>query len=290
MSALELARLQFATTTIFHFFFVPVSIGLAFYVAVCQTLHYRTGREVYARQVAFCGKLMLISFAVGVVTGHHPGVPVRHELVASTRASSATSSARRWRWRALAAFFLESTFLGLWIFGKGRVSPAGAPRVDLARLDSARCSRRSSSSPPTRGCSIPVGYKMVHGRPRLTASGPSSRTTRRSAAFAHVLLRGAHHRGRSSSLAVAACQLRVAATRSSVFGARGRGSPLPIVAVGVVGGFVVGDQLALLLVEQQPMKMAAAEALFETEQPAGVLASSPPATSRANPGRTRTAT
>ena len=98
MTALDLARLQFATTTIFHFFFVPLSIGLAFYVAVCQTLHYRTGKEIYARQVHFFGKLMLISFAVGVVTGIIQEFQFGMNW-SSTRASSATSSARRSRWR-----------------------------------------------------------------------------------------------------------------------------------------------------------------------------------------------
>ena len=69
MTTLELARLQFGIVTVFHFLFVPVTIGLSLYTAVCQTLALRTGREVYRRMTAFWGKLMLISFAVGVVTG-----------------------------------------------------------------------------------------------------------------------------------------------------------------------------------------------------------------------------
>ena len=69
VTALDLDRWQFAITTIFHFLFVPVSIGLALYVAICQTLQYRTGKEMHARQVMFWGRLLLISFAVGVVTG-----------------------------------------------------------------------------------------------------------------------------------------------------------------------------------------------------------------------------
>ena len=69
MTALELARLQFGIVTVFHFIFVPLSIGLAFFVAMLQTAHYRTGKAVYVRMTRFWGKLMLISFAVGVVTG-----------------------------------------------------------------------------------------------------------------------------------------------------------------------------------------------------------------------------
>ena len=69
MSALDLARWQFGVTTVFHFIFVPLTIGLAWFVAVFQTLWYRTGDEVYVRLTHFFGKLMLISFAIGVVTG-----------------------------------------------------------------------------------------------------------------------------------------------------------------------------------------------------------------------------
>ena len=69
MSTLDLARSQFGVTTLFHFIFVPMSIGLALFVAVCQTLHYRTGREVYLRMTRFWGKFLLISMAIGVVTG-----------------------------------------------------------------------------------------------------------------------------------------------------------------------------------------------------------------------------
>ena len=133
MTALDLARMQFGITTIFHFFFVPVSIGLAFYVAICQTRHYRTGKEFYARQVKFFGQALpdlvrrrrgdrvIQEFQFGMnwsqysrFVGDIFGAPLAME--------------------GLAAFFLESTFIGLWIFGKGRLSAARAPGDDLARL------------------------------------------------------------------------------------------------------------------------------------------------------------
>ena len=151
MSALELARLQFGITTLFHFLFVPLSIGMAFYVAVCQTLHYRTGSEIYGRQVTFWGKFLLISFAVGVVTG----------IVQEFQFGMNWSSYSRFvgdvfgaplAMEGLAAFFVESTFIGLWLFGKGRLSPRCTWRRSGASR-SARCCRPTSSSPPTRGCS-----------------------------------------------------------------------------------------------------------------------------------------
>ncbi len=152
MTALDLARLQFGTTTIFHFFFVPVSIGLAFYIAICQTRHYRTGNEIYARQVTFFGKLFLISFAVGVVTG----------LIQEFQFGMNWSQYSRFvgdifgaplAMEGLAAFFLESTFIGLWIFGRGRISPRLHLVDDLARRRSAARCRPGSSSRRTRGCS-----------------------------------------------------------------------------------------------------------------------------------------
>ncbi|TKI92778.1 cytochrome ubiquinol oxidase subunit I, partial [Bacillus cereus] len=69
METLELARIQFASTTIFHYFFVPLSIGLAFIIAIMQTLYVVKGQEVYKKMAKFWTQLFLINFAVGVVTG-----------------------------------------------------------------------------------------------------------------------------------------------------------------------------------------------------------------------------
>ena len=69
MDALALARLQFAVTTVYHFFFVPLTLGLSILVAIMETLYVRTGNETYKRMTKFWGKLFLINFAVGVVTG-----------------------------------------------------------------------------------------------------------------------------------------------------------------------------------------------------------------------------
>ena len=80
MDPLTLSRWQFGITTVYHFLFVPLTIGLAFTVAGFQTAWYRTGKDEYLRLTRFFGKLFLINFAMGVVTGHRPGVPVRHEL------------------------------------------------------------------------------------------------------------------------------------------------------------------------------------------------------------------
>src|SRR5271157_5795287 len=117
----ELARWQFATTSIYHFLFVPVTIGLAFLVAVLQSTWYRNDNPVFRRLTRFFGTLLLINVAVGVVTG----------LVQEFEFGMNWSNYSRLvgnvfggplAMEGLLAFFVESTFLGIWIFGWNRIS------------------------------------------------------------------------------------------------------------------------------------------------------------------------
>ena len=263
MTALDLARLQFATTTIFHFFFVPLSIGLAFYVAVCQTLHYRTGKEIYARQVAFFGKLMLISFAVGVVTGIIQEFQFGMNWSQYSRFVGDIFGAPL-AMEALIAFFLESTFLGFWIFAKGRVSPkTHLVSIWLVSIGSALSAFFIIAA--NSWMQHPVGYKMVNGKPQLDSIWAVVTNNTAIAAYLHVLFAAAVT-GTFVVVGVAAFQIR-RGHEVALF-SRAVRIAVPIMAVGVIGGFLAGDQLALLLVKQQPMKMSAAEALFESEAPA----------------------
>ena len=116
MDALELARWQFGITTVYHFLFVPITLGLGFLVAGLQTAWYRTDNDKYLRATKFFGKLFLINFAMGVVTG----------IVQEFQFGMNWSSYSRFvgdifgaplAIEGLLAFFLESTFLGAWIFG-----------------------------------------------------------------------------------------------------------------------------------------------------------------------------
>ena len=128
MSAVDLSRLQFATTTIYHFLFVPLTIGLAFLTAILQTLWYRKGHPEHLRLTRFFGTLLVINVAVGVVTG----------LVQEFQFGMNWSSYSRFvgdvfgtpLYLGLAAFFLESVFLGVWLFGWDRLSK----RVHLATI------------------------------------------------------------------------------------------------------------------------------------------------------------
>ena len=263
MTALDLARLQFATTTIFHFFFVPLSIGLAFYVAVCQTLHYRTGKEVYARQVAFFGKLMLISFAVGVVTGIIQEFQFGMNWSQYSRFVGDIFGAPL-AMEALIAFFLESTFLGFWIFAKGRVSPkTHLVSIWLVSIGSALSAFFIIAA--NSWMQHPVGYKMVNGKPQLDSIWAVVTNNTAVAAYLHVLFAAAVT---ATFVVVGVAAFQIRRGHEVALFSRAVKVAVPIMAVGVIGGFLAGDQLALLLVKQQPMKMSAAEALFETEAPA----------------------
>ena len=129
MSALELARWQFAVTTLYHFLFVPVTIGLAWFVAGFQTAWHRTGGERWLRLTRFFGRLFLINFALGVVTGIVQEFQFGMNWSAYSRYVGDIFGAPL-AIEGLAAFFLESTFLGLWIFGWDRLKP----RVHLAAI------------------------------------------------------------------------------------------------------------------------------------------------------------
>ena len=120
MDVLELSRLQFASTTIFHYLFVPMSIGLALIIAIMQTIYHRTGNEKYKKMTKFWGTLFLINFAVGVVTG------ILQEFQFGMNWSTYSRFVGDVFGPSLAiegllAFFMESTFIGLWVFGWNRL-------------------------------------------------------------------------------------------------------------------------------------------------------------------------
>ncbi|MBB0991180.1 cytochrome ubiquinol oxidase subunit I, partial [Dietzia sp. SLG510A3-30A2] len=120
MDVVEIARWQFGITTVYHFLMVPLTIGLGAMVAVMHTVWVRTGQEKFLRMTKFWGKLYLINFILGVATG----------LVQEFQFGMAWSEYSRFvgdvfgaplALEGLLAFFLESTFLGVWIFGWGRL-------------------------------------------------------------------------------------------------------------------------------------------------------------------------
>jgi cytochrome d ubiquinol oxidase subunit I len=263
MNALELDRLQFGVTTLFHFIFVPMSIGLAAWVALCQTMWYRTGKDVYLRMTRFWGKLMLISFAIGVVTGIVQEFQFGMNWSRYSRYVGDVFGAPL-AMEGLAAFFLESTFIGLWIFGWGRLKPkvhlACAWLVSIGTLLSAFFILAANS-----WMQHPVGYTINHATGRAEMKSIWAVLTNSTVlwAFPHTIL-GAFTTGGALVLAVSAWNL-LRGRHRDVF-ARSAGIVLPITLVAAIGVAAVGHGQGVLMEKQQPMKMAAAEALWTTKK------------------------
>ena len=121
LDAVTVARWQFGVTTVYHFVLVPLTIGLSLLVAIMQTAWHRTGKEYWLQATRFFGKLLLINFALGVATGIVQEFQFGMNWSEYSRFVGDIFGAPL-AVEALLAFFLESTFLGLWIFGWGRLS------------------------------------------------------------------------------------------------------------------------------------------------------------------------
>lgn len=265
MTSLDLARWQFGITTVYHFLIVPVSIGLAAWAAYCQTRWYRSKDEHWLRATKFWGKLLLISFALGVVTG----------IVQEFQFGMNWSNYSRFvgdifgaplAMEGLAAFFVESTFLGLWIFGWGRLSE----RVHLACIWAVAGSTALSAFfilAANSWMQHPVGYEMVDGKPELTSIFAVLGNSTALYAFAHTLLAAAITMS-MLVISISAWHL-LRGNENEVFG-RSLRVALPLLAVAATVTVIVGHFNGILMTEQQPMKMAAADAVFETKDGAGL--------------------
>ncbi|MDL2226595.1 cytochrome ubiquinol oxidase subunit I [Deltaproteobacteria bacterium OttesenSCG-928-M10] len=121
MDPIVLSRLQFALATFFHFLYVPLTLGLAFYIAIMETRYVRTGDEMYKSQAKYWGRIFLINFALGVVTG----ITLEFQFGTNWAGYSAAVGdifGSLLAIEATAAFFLESTFIAVWAFGWNKVS------------------------------------------------------------------------------------------------------------------------------------------------------------------------
>ena len=261
MRALDLARWQFAVVTIFHFFFVPVTIGLGVVVASMQTLAYRRKDAVWEQLTRFFGRLFLINLAVGVVTGivleFQFGMNWSSYSVFVGNIFGAPLAIE-----GLLAFFLESTFVGLWIFGRGRLSP----RVHLATIWLTSAGTVLSAFfilAANSWMQHPVGYTLVHDKAVLTDFWAVLGNSTLWAAFLHTVTAAFVTAG-ALVLAICAWQIRRDRDRPAFVRAAGFASVFSLVSVLVTS--VAGDLQGRLMDSQQPMKMAAAEALYTTRR------------------------
>jgi cytochrome d ubiquinol oxidase subunit I len=263
MSELDLARLQFAMTSIYHFLFVPVTIGLAFLTAILQTAWHRTGREDYLRLTRFFGVLLLINVAVGVVTGLVQEFQFGMDWSAYSRTVGGVFGAPL-AMEGLAAFFLESTFLGVWVFGWEKLPP----RIHLAAVWMVALGSTLSAAfimAANSWMQHPVGYKMTSdGQAELSSIGAVLTNPVFIRGYLHVLL---------ASVVTASCvMLAVAAwhlrrdKQPDAFKPAAR-LALVVLAPAIILAMLVGSELGVTEDKYQPMKIAASEAQWDTCQP-----------------------
>jgi len=268
VDALDVARWQFAILTVYHFLVVPLTIGLVPLVAIMQTMWHRTGKESWLRLTRFFGKLMLINFALGVVTGIVQEFQFGMNWSDYSRFVGDVFGAPL-AIEGLAAFFLESTFLGLWVFGWDRLSK----RVHLATIWMLAIGVNLSAFFILAANSFmqhPVGviYNEATQRAELTSiwallTNPTALVT-----FPHVIA-GSWLVAGGFVLAVSAWHLGRPDREVDLFRPAFRLGLVAVLLAGI-GVVVTGHIQGQIMVEQQPMKMAAAEALCTTEKGAGL--------------------
>jgi cytochrome bd ubiquinol oxidase subunit I len=261
MDVLWLSRLQFAAATFFHFLFVPLTLGLSILIAIMETIYVRTGDEEYKRMAKFWGKLFLINFAIGVVTG----ITLEFQF--------GTNWSRYSRYvgdifgsllaiEASVAFFLESTFIAVWAFGWNRLSPkAHAISIWLVAVASSLSAVWILIA--NAWMQHPVGFVIRNGRAELTdflavvTQSAAVHQLIHTVSGAYILSGffvmgvSAYHLLRKQNTAFFTKSFRLALSFALIFS-----------IVEVVQGHANGAKVAAF----QPTKLAAMESLWETKK------------------------
>jgi cytochrome d ubiquinol oxidase subunit I len=263
MDALDLARWQFAITTVYHFLFVPLTISLAFVVAGFQTAWYRSGNEKYLRLTRFYGQLFLINFAMGVVTG----------IVQEFQFGMNWSNYSRFvgdifgaplAIEGLLAFFLESTFLGVWIFGWDKLPK----KLHLAAIWITAIATAVSAYiilAANAWMQQPVGYAIntVTNRAELKDIVAVILNPTVLLAFPHVMA-GAAMTGGAFVMGVAVWRMIRRPIDAAPFRTAAKIGAI-VLLVGGIAVVISGDQMGQHIATDQPMKLAAAEDLRTTQ-------------------------
>jgi cytochrome bd ubiquinol oxidase subunit I len=260
----DLARLQFATTSLYHFLFVPLTLGLGPLVAVMQTIWHRTGDERWLRLTKFFGTLLLINFAIGVATGLVQEFEFGMNWSVYSRFVGDVFGAPL-AIEGLAAFMLEATFLGLWIFGWDRLSP----RVHLATLWIAVAGTWLSGYfilVANSWMQHPVGYKLVDGEAQLTSVWALLSNGFALRAYVHTMLAGLIF-GSIVMLGIC-CWHFLRGQNVDVFLKAAKLALIVAVPVTLLQ-LVVGNRFGAAVTSAQSMKIAASEAQWNTCQPCG---------------------
>jgi cytochrome d ubiquinol oxidase subunit I len=266
MDQLDLARWQFGITTVYHFFFVPLTIGLAWPIAILHTAWYATGQQVYRRLTKFWGKLFLINFAMGVATGIVQEFQFGMNWSEYSRFVGDVFGAPL-AIEALLAFFLESTFLGIWIFGWDRLPR----RLHLASIWCVAVGSTVSAFWILVANSFmqqPMGHVLRNGRAEMDSFAALVFNPHVFVQFPHVIA-GAMATAAFFMLGISAWHLRRSTDEENRDAFRRSFRFASVYAVvATLAVMVVGHTQAQYMMKVQPMKMAAAEALWDTENPA----------------------
>jgi cytochrome d ubiquinol oxidase subunit I len=262
MTNVDLARWQFAFTTINHFLFVPITIGLAFLTALLQTAWYRNKRPEYLRLTRFFGTLLVINVAIGVVTGLVQEFEFGMNWGAYSRLVGNIFGAPL-AMEGLGAFFLESTFLGLWLFGWDKL-PRRLHLLTIWLVAFGSALSAAFILAANSWMQHPVGYVMVNGKPQLNDIWAVFTNPVFVWGYAKVLF-ASLVTGAAVMLAVSAWQLRHGSDRD-VF-TRSARLALVVLVPAMLFTLLVGDELGVIEGTYQPMKIAAAEAQWTTCQP-----------------------
>jgi cytochrome bd ubiquinol oxidase subunit I len=261
-TVVDLARAQFATTSVYHFLFVPLTLGLGPIVATFQTLWHRSGDERWLRLTRFFGTLFLINFAIGVATGLVQEFEFGMNWSVYSRFVGNVFGAPL-AVEGLAAFALESTFLGLWIFGWNRLSP----RLHLATLWIAVLGTWLSAYfilVANSWMQHPVGYKIVDGEAQLTSVWALLSNDFALRAYLHTILAGLIF---GSIVVLGVCCWHFL-RRHDVDLFRNAAKVALIFAVpATFFQLIVGNRFGEAVTSQQSMKIAASEAQWSTCQP-----------------------
>jgi cytochrome bd ubiquinol oxidase subunit I len=258
-----LSRMQFALTTVYHFFFVPLTLGLVWFVVILETIYVRRGNEIYKRLAKFWGQLFLINFAMGVVTGIVMEFQFGMNWAGYARFVGDIFGAPL-AIEALLAFFLESTFLGLWVFGWESMSKGlHALTIWLVAIGSSLSALWILIA--NAFMQHPVGYVLKNGRAEMVDFGALVFNPKAWIMFEHTLTSGLTT-GAFFVLGISAYHLM---RKKDIDFFRSSFNLAAIVGtIAIVLVIIGGHEQGLWLLQNQPMKAAASEALYSTENPA----------------------
>lgn len=263
MDELLLSRWQFAVTTVYHFLFVPLTLGLSFFIAVLESMYVKTGDAKWRTQAKFWGKIFVINFAMGVVTGivqeFHFGMNWSEYARFMGDVFGAPLAME-----ALTAFFLESTFLGVWLFGWDKLSKKlHALCIWIVAVSSSLSSYWILVA--NSFMQNPVGFTLANGRAEMVDFAALLVNPYLAMMYAHTWTSGLVTAG---ILIVAVSAYRLLRDPASVSFAASMKGGLIVALVGLLAVMGTGHRQAQVIHEFQPMKSAATEAIWDTVDPA----------------------